>query len=209
VNTPQPTHFHYQDLTIQVNPNVYDPAEDTYLLLTNIHPQPNTNALDLGTGCGIIALTCAHHGANVVATDINIQAIHNCQHNLQHNHTLLTGHIDIRHGDLFTVLQPTETFDLITFNPPYVPTPKGQTTDNWLDLATSGGEDGLQITTRFLAGVHRYLTTTGHAYFIASSRSPQHTLHRLFHEHHLQSMVVGTQRFEDEDILCYQLTPTD
>ena len=210
VQTPQqPTTFHYQDLTIEVDPDVYDPAEDTFLLLQTIHPQPGTSVLELGTGCGIIALACARNGASVVASDINPHAVRNCRRNLKRNQPRLTGTLDVRHGDLFSVLRPDERFDLIVFNPPYVPTPPEETTEDWLDLATSGGDDGLQVTTRFLTDVRDYLTPMGHAYIIVSSHSPQPTLHRCLKEHQLKGTIVGTQRFEDEEISCYRLAPTD
>ena len=104
MQTPQqPTTFHYQDLTVEVDPDVYDPAEDTFLLLQTIHPQPGASVLELGTGCGIIALACARNGASVVASDINPHAVRNCRRNLKRNQPRLTGNLDVRHGDLFSV----------------------------------------------------------------------------------------------------------
>ena len=194
---------------VEVDPDVYDPAEDTFLLLQTIHARPGIAVLDLGTGCGIIALACARNGASVVASDINPHAVHNCRRNQERNRSRLTGTLAVRHGDLFSVLRPDERFDLIVFNPPYVPTPSEETMEAWLDLATSGGDDGLQVTTRFITGVRRYLAPAGAAYIIVSSRSPQTAIHRLLRENQLKGTIVGTQRFEDEEIYCYRMTPTD
>lgn len=93
-----------------------------------------TSALDLGTGCGIVALALAHAGVpRVVATDISARALRFAQANAR-----LAGlhdRIDLRHGDLFAPVggpgaggtagegEP-ERFDLILSNPPFVITPR-------------------------------------------------------------------------------------
>ncbi|MCK4995751.1 MAG: hypothetical protein KAR55_02585, partial [Thermoplasmatales archaeon] len=61
--------FHYKSLLIETHSEVYDPAEDTYLLLDAIDIKKNDSVLEIGTGCGIIALECARIGANVICTD--------------------------------------------------------------------------------------------------------------------------------------------
>jgi len=206
---PRPTAFPYQDLLIQVDPEVYDPAEDTYLLLDSLHPHPKEKVLEIGTGCGIIALSCAKDGADVVASDCNPHAVRNCRHNIEQNKARLQGSIEVRLGDLFTVVQPDERFDLILFNPPYVPTAEGESVEPWLDTATGGGPDGLQVTSRFITEVRRFLTPTGQTYIIVSSQSPPEAVSLLLRRGRLDGCIVGRHRLEDEEIRCYRLTPAD
>jgi release factor glutamine methyltransferase len=206
---PQGLTFPYQDLIIAVEPEVYNPAEDTYLLLEHVHPRPGESVLELGTGCGIIALSCAKAGAFVVASDVNPHAVHNCRLNLEQNLTHLQHPIDIREGDLFSVVHPGERFNLIVFNPPYVPTPQDESLGRWFDLATSGGPDGLQVTAQFLRAVSRYLAPRGRAYTIISSRSPLSKVNALFTEGMLVGSILGRQQFTDEEILCYCLASAD
>ncbi|MCD0460648.1 methyltransferase [Roseiconus lacunae] len=81
------------------------------------------NVLEIGTGTGLIALTCANHGAkNVVATDINPAAVANAQYNaamLELESALEVRQVDADSPGAFAVLKPNETFDLIISNPPW------------------------------------------------------------------------------------------
>lgn len=42
-----PSLFHYNELTIQLHPEVYDPAEDSFLLLESIPIDPKDSILEL------------------------------------------------------------------------------------------------------------------------------------------------------------------
>ncbi|SJN13112.1 hypothetical protein FM113_16840 [Leucobacter sp. 7(1)] len=78
-------------------------------------------SLDLGTGCGIVALHLALRGGRVIATDISERALR-----LAAANAVLNGMhhaIEFRLGSL---LEPVagEHFDLILSNPPFVITPR-------------------------------------------------------------------------------------
>lgn len=75
--------------------------------------------LDLGTGCGSMALLAARHSDQVVALDLNPRAVEYTRFN-----AALNGipNIDARVGDLFEPVRG-ETFDLIVSNPPFVISP--------------------------------------------------------------------------------------
>jgi release factor glutamine methyltransferase len=203
-----PTVFHHNDLTIELHPDVYDPAEDSFLLLESLTIHPGDTILELGTGCGLIALECARRGATVVCTDINPSAVQLTSRNIKRNRPLLKGTIDIRQGDLFSVLKDVELFDVIVFNPPYLPTKEKERIGGWFDVATDGGRDGLRVTKRFLQEVSRHLSRRGCAYFIASSLSNQTTLGRYLKQERLSACIVAQYRCEDETLMVYQVTPT-
>jgi len=69
-------------------------------------------ALDLGTGCGLLAATLARLGLQVIATDISEAAVACARKNCRGLN------VDVRHGDMFTPVEG-ETFDLVVVNPPY------------------------------------------------------------------------------------------
>lgn len=77
--------------------------------------RPVESALEIGTGCGVHALSLASHSQNVTATDISERALQFAALNAR-----LNG-IDVEFllGDMF---QPVadRSFDLITANPPFV-----------------------------------------------------------------------------------------
>lgn len=80
---------------------------------------PVGTALDLGCGCGVIALDLTCHSQRVIATDISERACTFTRFN-----TLLNGvEIDVRQGSFFDPVAG-ERFDLITSNPPFVITPQ-------------------------------------------------------------------------------------
>ena len=198
--------FHYKELIIETHPEVYDPAEDTYLLLDAIDIKKDDSVLEIGTGCGIIALECARIGANVICTDINPFAVELVKKNYLMNQKILTGNFEVRIGDLFTPIVSGEKFDKIIFNPPYLPTRKEDLIkgSGWFDIATNGGKDGLLITKRFLEEIHKYLNKNGRAYFVFSSLSDQKKLKTYLSNLNLNTKVLSTHHFNDEslDIYC-------
>jgi release factor glutamine methyltransferase len=200
--------FHYNHLSIELHPWVYDPAEDSFLLLESIQVTSNDMVLELGTGCGLIALACAQQGAHVICTDINPYAVELTTKNIQQNRHLLKGPIEVRQGNLFSAVQRNERFDIILFNPPYLPTKPNDRTNEWLDIATDGGPTGLHLTQRYLRGLHRHLQPNGCAFFIFSSLSNRSLLEHYLQTARLAHRIVTTHRYEGEDLDVYRVTPT-
>jgi precorrin-6B methylase 2 len=82
--------------------------------------RPVTRALDLGTGCGVLALTMARHAERVVATDVNPRAVELARMSAARSGI---GNVDFREGDWYAPVAG-ERFDLIACNPPYVISPE-------------------------------------------------------------------------------------
>lgn len=192
--------FHYKSLLIETHSEVYDPAEDTYLLLDAIDIKKNDSVLEIGTGCGIIALECARIGANVICTDINPIAVELVKKNYMMNQSLLNGNFDIRLGDLFSPLLSSETFDVIIFNPPYLPIKKDEHVGGWYDVALNGGKFGLDVTKRFIEGLSKFLKKNGKAYFIFSSLSDKKKLEQIIKKNKLDSEIILNKKFDDETL---------
>jgi release factor glutamine methyltransferase len=201
--------FHCNELTIETDLEVYEPAEDTFLLLASLDVHPGDSVLELGTGAGVIALDCARKGATVVCSDINPFAVRLTRRNIERNRQLLKGPVEVRQGDLFHVLRPSERFDIIIFNPPYLPTKRVERVGGWFDVATDGGRDGLRLTRRFLHEVPEHLIEHGVAYFIFSTLSSRPALKKTLKQERLSFTVRGRQRFEGEELNVYAVTPTD
>jgi len=199
--------FHYNGLIIELHPEVYEPAEDTFQLLEAIKIKKCDSVLELGTGCGIIALECSRRGANVVCTDINPHAVDITKHNYLKNKSFLNGKIDVRRGDLFSAVKSDEKFDVIIFNPPYLPTESDEKIggSGWFDVATDGGKDGLFLTRKFIKQVAKHLNEKGHAYFVFSSLSDRKKLDKCLSKSKLKSEVVLSRWFNDEQIDIYCL----
>ena len=198
--------FDYKKLTIKLHSEVYEPAEDTFQLLEAIHVNETDSVFEIGTGCGLIALECCHRGADIVCSDINPFAVELTHLNYVNNKSCLKGGFEIRTGDLFSVLKPFEQFDVIIFNPPYLPTNSNDLVGDsgWFDTATDGGVDGLRVTRRFIDGLKKYLCRNGRAYFVFSSLAERKKLETYLSDTGFKSEIVMSRRFNDEliDIYC-------
>lgn len=199
--------FKCHNLQIQTHPEVYDPSEDTFLLLDEIHPTAEDSVFEIGSGTGIIALYCAQKGATVVCSDINPFAIDLIKKNYEQNKSQLTGSLEIRKGSLYDVLTKDETFNLIIFNPPYLPTSKDEYVggSGWFDKAVSGGKTGLEITIPFLKQLPNYLTDEGRAFTIFSTKSPRNEFNQTLKNNNLESIIVASQSFTDETLELHKI----
>jgi len=136
---------------------IYEPAEDSYLLQEQVKKfvKPSMKVLDIGTGCGIQASMAKELGAKVLATDINKECV---------NHVKKLGIKAIK-SDLFENIN--EKFDLIIFNPPYLPEDPLEPKDS--ALSTTGGKKGSEILNRFLSQAKDYLEKDGKILIVVSS----------------------------------------
>jgi release factor glutamine methyltransferase len=142
---------------------VYEPAEDSFLLKNYIQELDleGKKALDVGTGSGIIGLAMAERGAEVTAIDVNPEAVEETKRKAEEKEI----DIEVMESDLFENVEAE--FNLITFNPPYLPGEKGAGDEEiW-----RGGEKGIELTERFLEEIDKYLHEEGFALLIVSTRA--------------------------------------
>ena len=158
----------YRGLDFSVDPEVYEPAEDTLLLADNLDAKEAESVLEIGTGCGLIAILAAKSGSKVVATDVNPMALECAGKNARV--CGVADLIEFKSGELFEPVGG-ESFDLIVFNPPYLPIPRGQELGTQLDRAWEGGPDGRAVTDRFLAELPEHLKLGGRVLLVQSSLS--------------------------------------
>lgn len=152
-------------LTITTDPSVYSPREDSYTLLKALHNEPlSGRGLELGVGTGVIALHICNHFDEFIGVDINLRAVDVAIHNAAINNIQ---NVSFFYSDLFSHV--SGTFDVIIFNPPYVPADEEITAVE--DLSYHGGKDGRRVLDQFLSQVPQYMSREGAAYFLHSSVS--------------------------------------
>lgn len=156
----------YRGDEFKIHPHVYEPAEDTFLLADNLDVHQGERVLELGTGCGLLAILAAKAGAKVVATDMNPSALECARANAAAHDVV--DKIDFRLGNLFESVSG-ERFDLIVFNPPYLPVRPEEVLGDSPDLAWEAGPDGRAVIDRFLEGLLGHLAPKGRALFVQSS----------------------------------------
>jgi ribosomal protein L3 glutamine methyltransferase len=126
------------------------------------------NALDLCTGNGSLAILLAMScpDIHVSACDISLPALAVAARNLDRHG--LSSQIELYTGDLWEALpEPYDDnrFDLIICNPPYVNTNSMSTLPAEYHaepaLALAGGDDGMDLIRKIIAGAHDYLSERG------------------------------------------------
>jgi release factor glutamine methyltransferase len=167
---------------------VYQPEADTYLLLAAARAEvrPGERVLDVGTGSGLIAAEMRNGGARTVAIDINPHAAISAR---------MAG-VDIVRCDLLDAIGGP--FDLIIFNPPYLPTEPHERIDDWLEYALDGGTTGRAVIGRFAHDVGRVLAPGGRILLLISSLTGPGETKALFEEYGYSVDVIRQEQVEDE-----------
>ncbi len=182
----------YYGLSLKLHPQVYEPAEDTFLLAENLAVKEGDTALDVGTGTGLIALLMARKARYVLGVDVNPLAVELARENARLNGI---GNAEFRLSDLFENV--SGKFDVITFNAPYLP---GEPEEP-IDLALVGGETGREVLDRFIDEVADYLKPGGTVQMVQSSiTGVEETLKRL-EEAGLAAKVAAKRHVFFEDIV--------
>lgn len=155
-------------MKIRTSEEVYGPREDSFLLQRIVADicisRKPKKVLELGTGTGIQAITAKLSGAkDVLAVDINPKAVSLAKRNAKLNNA----NIVVKQSDLFSKVRGK--FDLIIFNPPYLPL------EPPLDVQWSGGREFIEA---FLEEAELYLKKNGSIVFVFSSLSPIRTKHK-------------------------------
>ena len=151
------------DINITNFDGVYEPAEDSWLMVNNL-PDFTGSVLEIGCGSGIISLHLAKRGNEVTAIDINPKAVEATKFNAKVNNL----DIEVLEGNLFSILK-NRKFGTIVCNPPYLP-PTDDYNDPDLALAVEGGPTGTEFTMDLLKQAGKHLKSSGSIYMIISSR---------------------------------------
>src|SRR5690606_241070 len=144
-----------------VDRRVLIPRPDTEILLEEAlartaHRNLQGRALDLCTGSGCVAVSFAleRRTWEITATDISEEALEVARKNALQWGAMWGVRFLV--SDLLDALAETERFELITANPPYIPSSEIETLDPGVKdheprAALDGGESGLSFYPRLLA----------------------------------------------------------
>lgn len=174
---------------------VYEPDEDSYLLSDVLKKEvpllldkkESLSVLEIGVGSGIQLTTLLNLGINkknIFGTDLNAEAVDKCV-SLGFNCVL---------SDLFSNV--SKKFDLIIFNPPYLPEEKGEPEDS--KLITTGGKKGSELINRFLKESKEYLNKEGKIFLLISS------LTKGINFLNYKKKILGRKKIFFEELLVYE-----
>jgi release factor glutamine methyltransferase len=132
----------FNGIKLCINDEVYEPAEDTELLLSIVKIKKGEKVVEIGSGSGILSIISAKMGGKVYSIDINPFAslATLCSSKLNNLD------IDVINCDMLTCLRNI-TFDVGIFNPPYLPF---EEYDDWIKYSWSGGKSGSEVLVNFI-----------------------------------------------------------
>ena len=157
----------FWSLEFTVNKHVLIPRPETELLVETalqcIAEQEGAKILDLGTGCGAIAIAIARERSDctVVAADVSIQALEVARMNAKHHGTDILFVRSDWYGNV-----GHRRFDMIVSNPPYIAEGDPDLDPHVAQFepaqALISGESGLEALEQIIGQAHPYLTPQGH-----------------------------------------------
>ncbi len=179
-----------QPVYVSVCDGVYPVSEDTLLMLSCVEVEPGERALEMGCGAGLVGIHMALCGAEVVMADVDPVAAECARKNAA------DAGVDavVVESDLFENIDGV--FDVIVFNPPYLPGAGG-------DQRLDGGEGGIEVADRFLMDAPRHLKDCGRVYLLLSSLSDIAALRERHHGWVWE--LVGEKRLFFETLYVYRL----
>ncbi|MFB6141950.1 MAG: HemK2/MTQ2 family protein methyltransferase [Halorientalis sp.] len=179
---------------------VYGPAEDSRLLAGAARDavEDGDLVLDVGTGSGYVADVAREVGGRVVGSDVNPHA---CAAAREAGIPVVRGHL--------THPFRADAFDVVLFNPPYLPTPPEVAGDDWMERALSGGESGRRVVTPFLADVGRVLAPDGECLLLVSSLTDIDEVTGTAAEHGLATAEVAGEKHPFERLVVLRLITTE
>ena len=165
----------FWSLPLKILPGVFIPRPETELIVEKVLELSSKNEetmVDIGTGCGNIALALARElpRARILATDISARALNVARFNTQN---LGFGRIVFVRGNLFSALKGLhleENCDFIVSNPPYIPAGDWETLsrevrDHEPRTALVPGKTGFEFIRRLIKGASSYLKPGGYLLF--------------------------------------------
>ena len=198
----------YWGMVFEVSPETFIPRQETELLVSfaldwiqeRLAHQDELLAVDVGTGCGNIAVALAAISSQVRvwATEVSEGAVQVARRNVERHN--LEDRVTVLCGDLFVPLGGTEAMgsvDLVICNPPYIPTGSldrlgPEVVGHEPRVALDGGTQGTDLLARLIDGAVDVLRPGGLLAF-ETGRGPDEHAVRLLSE-------AGVYR----DVTCYE-----
>lgn len=171
--------------------SIYEPADDSYLIGEQLKKFHDISVLDMGTGSGYLAEIAIENNCHVLAADINKKVVKFCKEK----------GIDAIESDLFSNIDKNRKFDLIVFNPPYLPQDDDEPEDS--RLMTTGGKKGSEVIERFLKDAKKHLNKSGKILLLFSSLSGPILL--LFDQYKYKYEKLSEKRLFFEKLYVYLL----
>jgi len=172
---------------------IYEPSDDSLLLEEYVKKYAKgKSVLDVGSGSGILAeAAVCNKAGSVLASDINPEAVD----------LIKSKRIPSIKSNLFEKIK--SKFDLIIFNPPYLPRDSREPKSS--QLVTTGGKGGDEIILRFLKQARSHIKNNGIILILLSSLTPRKRILKLLAEIGFKHKVVGSRKVFMESLEVWEI----
>lgn len=190
-----------EDVQFEEPANGYYPREDSWLLANHIPDVSGKKCMDMGSGSGIQTIALLMNGAaSVTCVDLNIHALAATKKIVEHVFRGAT--VRYVESNLFEKVDREETFDIITFNPPYVPSEEIK----WME--TDGGKKGREIIDRFLDQFSPFLAPNGTVFLLQTSLNGITTTQNKIKRLGMVGKIIARQKLSFEELLLWKIEQT-
>ena len=207
--------------------NVYEPSDDTYLLIDAIGHDIDgmttekcndiKTTMEIGCGTGVPGIYLNMRLLNTASspvhyiTDINSDAIRIAKSTAEKN-GIPTNNLHAIQCDLATdVLDELQNkVDVLIFNPPYVPTPNEEVGSNGIEASWAGGTNGRVVLDRALPQIAQLLSfPNGVAYIVVvDDNFPEQIAQMMNEKYGVQVIPWLRRRARNEFLTILKMTPT-
>jgi release factor glutamine methyltransferase len=183
-----------------MHPSIYKPSEDSFLMSeilkekfpVLIEKNPDLRFLEIGSGSGIHLDTALNLGVkkeNILSCDINPNSVSHCNS------------LGFRciYSDLFQNIEGK--YDVIIFNPPYLPEDENYDEPSDSRINTTGGKKGNEIILRFLHQAKDHLEPEGKIFLITSSLGEEIDFKKLGYD----AQELGCEKLFFERLCIWEL----
>ncbi|KAL0118410.1 hypothetical protein PUN28_009221 [Cardiocondyla obscurior] len=187
---------------------VYDPSEDSYLLIDALEvdldmlqaTKPGI-CLEIGSGSGIVitalAMALKKHNSHFIAIDINPDACKITKRTSLDNSV----DVDVLQMNLLDCIQIKCTFDVILFNPPYVVTEYDEVLDDRLVFKTwAGGKNGREIMEQVFNIIPEILSESGLFYLVVIKENDPKYILSTFQKLNMSGKIVYERKIRGEHL---------
>lgn len=188
----------FKDYLLEIPKGIYLPSEDTYLFLDTLKKESfnkRSSFLEMGPGSGILSLSLYGFFENLCLCDIDLKVV-NYLEDLKKKYSL--NKMTIIQSNLFSNLK-NKKFDVIIFNPPYVPSEKIEV------FSTDGGKKGSEIIFNFLENIKFYLKKKGVCYLLVSSHNDLKKIYNIILKNHLTYNILSEKKLFFEKLLILKI----
>ena len=200
---------------------VYEPMEDSFMLAEHVKRYSKGFVLDVGTGHGIQAIAASEKADLVMGVDISRDAIKLAMENALKQNVKDICFFESNLFDLFKKIEAKKQFknnflkeiknkkihkffekkvlfDLIIFNPPYLPQDKGIS-----DKSIYGGIKGHEILERFFSEASEYLKENGNILIVFSSLTKKEKIDELLQDYCFEFKKIDEKKLFFETLFVY------